>query len=123
MNKRIDLVPAEVMAALVRHDWPGNIRELQNFIERAVILSRETMLLAPVEELNPSVGLASTRPITLEQAESNHILHTLRETNWVIGGPKGAAARLGLKRTTLISKMRRLRLSRPLSEMTECAVC
>ena len=123
MNKRIDLVPAEVMAALVRHDWPGNIRELQNFIERAVILSRETMLLAPVEELNPSVGLASTRPITLEQAESNHILHTLRETNWVIGGPKGAAARLGLKRTTLISKMRRLRLSRPLSEMTECPVC
>jgi formate hydrogenlyase transcriptional activator len=123
MNKQIDLVPAEVMAALVRHDWPGNIRELQNFIERAVILSRETMLLAPVEELNPSVGLASTRPITLEQAESNHILHTLRETNWVIGGPKGAAARLGLKRTTLISKMRRLRLSRPLSEMTECPVC
>jgi transcriptional regulator with GAF, ATPase, and Fis domain len=123
MNKQIDLVPAEVMAALVRHDWPGNIRELQNFIERAVILSRETMLLAPVEELKPSVGLASTRPITLEQAESNHILHTLRETNWVIGGPKGAAARLGLKRTTLISKMRRLRLSRPLSEMTECPVC
>ena len=99
---------------LIRHDWPGNIRELQNFIERAVILSRETMLLAPVEELKSSVGLAIASPITLEQAESNHILHTLRETNWVIGGPKGAAARLGLKRTTLISKMRRLRLSRPL---------
>jgi formate hydrogenlyase transcriptional activator len=114
MNKQIDLVPDEVMAALVRHDWPGNIRELQNFIERAVILTRETMLLAPVEELKSSVGLAIASPITLEQAESNHILHTLRETNWVIGGPKGAAARLGLKRTTLISKMRRLRLSRPL---------
>jgi formate hydrogenlyase transcriptional activator len=123
MNTRIDLVPAEVMAALVRHDWPGNIRELQNFIERAVILSRETMLLAPVEELKPSVGLATAGPITLEQAESNHILHTLRETNWVIGGPRGAAARLGLKRTTLISKMRRLRLSRPLAEMAECPVC
>jgi len=122
MNKQIDLVPEEVMAALIRYDWPGNIRELQNFIERAVILSRETMLLAPVEELKPCVGLATTRPITLEQAESNHILHTLRETNWVIGGPKGAAARLGLKRTTLISKMRRLRLSRPLTEMTECPV-
>jgi transcriptional regulator with GAF, ATPase, and Fis domain len=123
MNKQIDLVPGEVMAALIRHDWPGNIRELQNFIERAVILSRETMLVAPVEELKPSVGLATAGAITLEQAESNHILHTLRETNWVIGGPKGAAARLGLKRTTLISKMRRLRLSRPLSEMTEYPVC
>jgi len=108
---------------LIRHDWPGNIRELQNFIERAVILSRETMLLAPVEELKSSVGLATAGPITLEQAESNHILHTLRETNWVIGGPKGAAARLGLKRTTLISKMRRLRLSRPPTEMTQCSVC
>ena len=108
---------------LIRHDWPGNIRELQNFIERAVILSRETMLLAPVEELKSSVGLAIAGPITLEQAESNHILHTLRETNWVIGGPRGAAARLGLKRTTLISKMRRLRLSRPLAEMAECPVC
>jgi formate hydrogenlyase transcriptional activator len=123
LNKQIDFVPGEVMAALIRHDWPGNIRELQNFIERAVILSPETTLLAPVEELKPSVGLVTTRPITLEQAESNHILHTLRETNWVIGGPKGAAARLGLKRTTLISKMRRLRLSRPLSEMRECRVC
>ena len=123
MNKQIDVVPAEVMAALIRHDWPGNIRELQNFIERAVILSRETMLLAPVEELKSSVGLATAGPITLEQAESNHILHTLRETNWVIGGPKGAAARLGLKRTTLISKMRRLRLSRPPTEMTQCSVC
>jgi len=123
MNKRIDLIPAEVMAALIEHDWPGNIRELQNFIERAVILSRETMLLAPVEELKSSFGLPTADPITLEQAQSNHILHTLRETNWVIGGPRGAAARLGLKRTTLISKMRRLRLSRPLSEMTECPVC
>jgi transcriptional regulator with GAF, ATPase, and Fis domain len=123
MNKQIDLVPGEVMAALIRHDWPGNIRELQNFIERAVILSREAMLLAPVEELKPSVGLATAGPITLEQAESNHILHTLRETNWVIGGPRGAAARLGLKRTTLISKMRRLRLSRPLAETAECPVC
>jgi transcriptional regulator with GAF, ATPase, and Fis domain len=123
LSKQIDFVPGEVMAALIRHDWPGNIRELQNFIERAVILSPETTLLAPVKELKPSVGLVTTRPITLEQAESNHILHTLRETNWVIGGPKGAAARLGLKRTTLISKMRRLRLARPLSEMRECPVC
>ena len=123
MNKRIDLIPREVMAALVRHDWPGNIRELQNFIERAVILSRGTTLLAPVTELKPKVGLATTSPITLEQAASSHILHTLRETNWVIGGPRGAAARLGVKRTTLIAKMRRLRLSRPPSEMTEYPAC
>ena len=123
MNKRIDLIPGEVMAALIQHDWPGNIRELQNFVERAVILSRGTTLLAPVTELASRVGLATTSPITLAQAESSHILHALRETNWVIGGPKGAAARLGVKRTTLLGKMRRLRLSRPLLEMTECSAC
>ncbi len=122
MNKRIDLIPGEVMAALIQHDWPGNIRELQNFIERAVILSRDTTLLAPVTELKSRVGLASTSPITLYQAESSHILQTLRETIWVIGGPKGAAARLGVKRTTLMGKMRRLGLSRP-REMTECPAC
>ena len=120
MNKRIDFIPDEVMAALIQHDWPGNIRELQNFVERAVILSRGTTLLAPVTEFTSRVGLATNSPITLDQAESSHILHALRETNWVIGGPKGAAARLGVKRTTLIGKMRRLRLSRPMSEMTEC---
>lgn len=123
MNKRIDLIPGAVMAALMQHDWPGNIRELQNFIERAVILSRGTTLLAPVTELKSKAGLATVSPVTLEQAESSHILHTLHETNWVIGGPKGAAARLGVKRTTLIGKMRRLRLSRPMSEMTECPAC
>jgi transcriptional regulator with GAF, ATPase, and Fis domain len=123
MNKRIDFIPREVMAALMQHDWPGNIRELQNFVERAVILSRATTLLAPVMELRSRVGLATTVPITLDQAESSHILHALRETNWVIGGPRGAAARLGIKRTTLIAKMRRLRLSRPLAEMTQCPAC
>jgi transcriptional regulator with GAF, ATPase, and Fis domain len=123
MNKRIDLIPGDVMAALIRHDWPGNIRELQNFIERAVILSRGTMLLAPVTELKPKAELATAIPITLEQAEGRHILHTLRETNWVIGGPKGAAVRLGIKRTTLIAKMRRLRLSRAPSEMTGYPAC
>jgi formate hydrogenlyase transcriptional activator len=123
MNKRIDLIPGEVMAALIQHDWPGNIRELQNFVERAVILSRGTTLLAPVTELTSRVALATTSPITLDQAESSHILHALRETNWVIGGPKGAAARLGIKRTTLLGKMRRLRLSRPVSNMTQCPAC
>jgi transcriptional regulator with GAF, ATPase, and Fis domain len=123
MNKRIDLIPGDVMATLIQHDWPGNIRELQNFIERAVILSRGTILLAPVTELKPKAGPATVSPITLEQAESSHILYTLRETNWVIGGPKGAAARLGVKRTTLMGKMRRLRLSRPRPEMTEYPAC
>lgn len=123
MNRRIDVIPAEVMAAMIQHDWPGNIRELQNFIERAVILSRATTLLAPVTELKSGVGLATSTPVTLDQAQSNHILHTLRETNWVIGGANGAAAKLGLKRTTLIGKMRRLRLSRPQSQSTERPAC
>ena len=95
MNKRIDLVPGEVMAALIRHDWPGNIRELQNFIERAVILSRETMLLAPVEELKLSVGLATAGPITLKQAESNHILHTLRRDQLGDWWPEGCGSEIG----------------------------
>ena len=100
------------MEALTESDWPGNVRELQNFIERAVILSPGTTLRAPLESLSWS-GTSPAGAVTLEQAESEHILKTLRETNWVIGGPKGAAERLGLKRTTLISKMRRLGLSRP----------
>jgi len=123
MNKRIDVIPAKVMAALIEYDWPGNIRELQNFVERAVILSQGTTLLAPVTELKSCVGLATPAPVTLDQAQSSHILHTLRETNWVIGGPNGAAAKLGLKRTTLLGKMRRLRLSRPPSQTTETLAC
>ncbi len=123
MNKQIDVIPAKVMAALIEYDWPGNIRELQNFVERAVILSQGTTLLAPVTELKSGVGLATPAPVTLDQAQCSHILHTLRETNWVIGGPNGAAAKLGLKRTTLLGKMRRLRLSRPPSQTTEPLAC
>jgi transcriptional regulator of acetoin/glycerol metabolism len=103
------------MKALIRYDWPGNVRELQNFIERAVILSPGTVLCAPLDCLTSPDQLGPSEPMTLEEAECDHILKTLGETNWVIGGPKGAAERLGLKRTTLISKMRRLGLSRPTS--------
>jgi transcriptional regulator with GAF, ATPase, and Fis domain len=114
MGKQIDTIPASTMNQLEQYSWPGNIRELQNFMERAVILTSGTTLRAPLDDLR---GLGEVEPpaVTLHQAESIHILKTLRETNWVLGGPRGAAMRLGLKRTTLISKMRKLGLSRPAS--------
>jgi transcriptional regulator with GAF, ATPase, and Fis domain len=115
IGRRVETIPAETMTVLTRYDWPGNVRELQNFIERAVILSPGATLHAPLESLNWSEGLSPAGAVTLEQAECDHILKTLKETNWVLGGPKGAAERLGLKRTTLISKMRRLGLSRPIN--------
>jgi len=117
MNRHIDTIPEETMNGLMRYDWPGNVRELQNFIERAVILSPGAVLCAPLESLCGAELVTPSGPVTLEQAESVHILKTLRDTKWVIGGPRGAAERLGLKRTTLISKMRRLGLSRPQKTM------
>ena len=99
------------MTALVRHNWPGNIRELQNFIQRSVIMTSGAELGAPVAELvdrRPSIPGVST----LADAERAHIISTLRDTNWVVGGRDGAAARLGVLRTTLISKMRKLGISR-----------
>jgi transcriptional regulator with GAF, ATPase, and Fis domain len=113
MGRRVENVPAGSMEMLTKYEWPGNVRELQNFIERAVILSPGATLCAPLASLSSSEELAPAGAVTLEQAECHHIVKTLRETNWLIGGPKGAAERLGLKRTTLISKMRRLGLSRP----------
>ena len=113
MNKRIDVVPPETMEALMRYDWPGNIRELQNFIERAVILSQGYGLSAPVSELNRPPEKSTAVPVTLEDAEREHILEALRETQWVLGGSSGAANRLGMPRTTLIYKMRRLGIGRP----------
>jgi transcriptional regulator with GAF, ATPase, and Fis domain len=113
MNRHIDTIPDETMKVLMRYDWPGNVRELQNFVERAVILSPGAVLCAPLASLCGAELVTPSGPMTLEQAESVHILNTLRDTKWVIGGPRGAAERLGLKRTTLISKMRRLGLSRP----------
>jgi formate hydrogenlyase transcriptional activator len=108
MAKHIDKIASDSMESLVRHPWPGNIRELQNFIERAVILTSGDVL-----QLSALPNAAVPRePVTLEEAERDHILNTLRETNWVVGGAAGAAARLGVKRTTLISKMHKRGLSR-----------
>jgi len=113
MKKRIDTIPPEALEALARWHWPGNVRELENLIERAVILSRGPVLYVPLTELRP---MAEGEPVpnsaTLEAAEREHILRVLRGTQGVIGGPHGAAARLGLKRTTLNSKMRKLGITR-----------
>jgi len=117
MNKKITAISEEFMTALVRRSWPGNVRELQNFIERSVILSSGEALSSSRPELtcitpDGSKWSKSSAPVTLEQAEStaarSYILQTLQETKGVIGGRNGAAARLGLPRTTLISKMHRL---------------
>jgi PAS domain S-box-containing protein len=113
MNRRIQTIPAETMGALTRWRWPGNVRELENFIERAVILSRGSVLHAPLGELKAAREEAEPRcEITLEAAEREHIIRVLREAEGVIGGPRGAAARLGIKRTTLNGMMRRLGISR-----------
>jgi formate hydrogenlyase transcriptional activator len=119
MNKRVERVPQEAVPILLAYPWPGNVRELQNFIERSVILSPGKVLRPPLAELkqpaagpDASVQSAASKVMTLKDAERDHIIQALAETNWVIGGPKGAAARLGLQRTTLISKMQRLGISR-----------
>jgi DNA-binding NtrC family response regulator len=111
MNKRIGSIPDEMIDSLCRYAWPGNVRELQNFVERTLILSSETLLRPPLAELQRNI--TKTAVSTLEDAERRHILTVLDETSWVIGGPHGAASRLGLKRTTLLSKMERLGISRP----------
>src|SRR5216684_2061131 len=121
MHKTIGQVSLAGMNALLQYSWPGNVRELQNFIERAVILSPGKVLRLPLSELNQHNSLADIpgqspgSRLTLKDAEREHIIQALAETNWIIGGLKGAAARLGLKRTTLISKMQRLSISRALA--------
>lgn len=114
MNKRIEKIPAEVIDALLHYSWPGNIRELQNFIERAVILSSGNTLEPPLAELRQPAANSkeSGKALTLEAAEREHIAEALRASGWVIGGPDGAAKRLGIPRTTLIYKMRRLGIVR-----------
>jgi formate hydrogenlyase transcriptional activator len=107
MNKRITSIPADAMQALTRYHWPGNIRELQNFIERAVIVSPGSALQAPVRELKGLKG-PSAGAVTLADAESEAILRALREAGGRVGGAQGAAAKLGMKRTTLQAKMRKL---------------
>jgi formate hydrogenlyase transcriptional activator len=115
MNKRIDHIPAEAMDALVRYRWPGNIRELQNFVERAVILSPHTVLRAPAWELEQCSGQkGSNMQMTgLDEIKRDHILRALEASNWVVGGSNGAAGRLGMKRSSLVYKMHKLRISRP----------
>jgi formate hydrogenlyase transcriptional activator len=109
-RKPITSIAEPFIAACARHTWPGNIRELQNFIERSVILSSGPVLNGSFSAL--TCAQKASAPVTLEEAESSHILRTLQQTGGVVGGPNGAAARLGVRRTTLISKMRRLGLNR-----------
>ena len=115
MGKSIETIPKETMEALVRWPWPGNIRELENFLERAVILTRGSVLYVPLAELETSAaeeeGALAESP-TLQTAEREHILRVLREAKGQIGGDDGAAARLGLKRTTLNSKLKKLGIER-----------
>jgi formate hydrogenlyase transcriptional activator len=115
MDRRIETIPAEVLDELVRYPWPGNVRELENLIERAVILSPGPVLRLPLAELKQP-ALTALDPVgtpqTLEELERQHILRTLHETHWVVAGPHGAARRLGLKRSTLQSRMYKLGIVR-----------
>lgn len=112
MHKRLDDIADHVMEALVKHPWPGNVRELENFIERSVILSEGATLRAPIEKLTGTTNSYLSEPITLDDAERAHIRKALDRTNGILSGPKGAAARLGVKRSTLYSRMERLGISR-----------
>jgi len=113
MSKRISKTSRNAMDALMRYPWPGNIRELQNFIERAVILTKGDVLQIPP---TPSRTMNAIEPVSLKDAERDHILKVLEESNWVVGGKNGAAARLGVARTTLISKMQKRGLSRVMAK-------
>ena len=110
MNRHIETISTRAWEALTNYAWPGNVRELQNFIERAVILSVGTSLRAPLEELTSqeSAYSSQTQLSTLEEMEREHVIRALKESNWVTGGPKGAAAKLGMKRTTLAYRIRKL---------------
>ncbi|MGC2401671.1 MAG: sigma 54-interacting transcriptional regulator [Acidobacteriaceae bacterium] len=121
MGKQVDKIPPETMAAFQWHSWPGNIRELQNLVERAVILSRDGVLPNPLHKKETELLIPSlhrTRifhsSMTLEDSERTLILETLEQAGWIVGGPRGAAAKLGLKRTTLLAKMTRFGISRPI---------
>ena len=115
MNRNIETIPSETMEALSRYSWPGNIRELENLIERAVILSPGPVLRVPLTELNSRTtpGQVNGKHRTLEEAERAHILATLKETRWVLSGPNGAATRLGMNRSTLQFRMKKLSIVRP----------
>jgi formate hydrogenlyase transcriptional activator len=112
MGKQIERIPPETMSVLSSYQWAGNIRELQNFIERSVILSDGTVLRPPLAELKCSPEAESPGVVTLEEAERDHIRKTLESTRWVVAGPSGAAARLGIPRSTLYFRMQKLGISR-----------
>jgi formate hydrogenlyase transcriptional activator len=121
MGKQVDSIPPETMSAFQWHSWPGNIRELQNLVERAVILSRDGVLPNPLFHrrtgpisLNIHRTQACQLSMTAEDSDRALIVKTLEQVGWVVGGPRGAAAKLGLKRTTLLAKMRRMEISRPI---------
>ena len=112
MQRHIETIPAETMELLTASDWPGNVRELQNLIERAIILSRGAVLEVPLEGIRKTTAL-NIAPATLAAAERDCILDALRAADWVLSGPDGAAARLGMKRSTLQFRMKKLGIKRP----------
>jgi formate hydrogenlyase transcriptional activator len=123
MEKQVDSIPPETMAAFQWYSWPGNIRELQNLVERAVIVSRDGVLPNPLPQKQTELMIPSLHRIqifqsstTLEDSKRTLILEALEQVGWIVGGPRGAAAKLGLKRTTLLAKMRRLGISRPIPQ-------
>jgi formate hydrogenlyase transcriptional activator len=118
MKKSIEMIPAETMDALTRYDWPGNIRELQNLIERAVILSSGTTLNVPLMGMTGRAPESARAHETLDEAARRHIVAALEGSNWVLSGPNGAAARLGIKRSTLQFRMRKLGIVRPSAART-----
>src|ERR1700722_20328630 len=125
MNKDVHIVADEVMEVLKHHSWPGNIRELQNFVERAVILSPGQVLCAPLGDLKPELkpaanSLAPAAGRTLADAERAHIMEVLRQVDWVIGGHRGAAVRLGLPRTTLLHRMHKLGIVQEEARQNSC---
>jgi formate hydrogenlyase transcriptional activator len=118
IDKTIDTIPEETMRAIVRHPWPGNIRELQNYVARGVILSPDGIFEAPPPEKSEPAPLDVTNP-TLEDKVRQEILSACQRANWKLGGPRGAAARLGLKRTTLFYKMKRLGIAQPVDHWAD----
>jgi transcriptional regulator with GAF, ATPase, and Fis domain len=114
IGKCIEQIPEETMLALRSYDWPGNVREMQNLIQRAVILSRDGILLNPLPSNYPETVTVTSRSAALREVNRALILQTLEAAGWMIGGPEGAAAKLGLKRTTLFYKMKKLGISRPI---------
>jgi formate hydrogenlyase transcriptional activator len=124
MGKQVESIPPETMAAFQWYSWPGNIRELQNLVERSVILSRDGVLPNPLHKRQTELVLPSlhhtrtfhSSSMSLEDSDRALILETLEQAGWIVGGPNGAAGKLGLKRTTLLAKMKRLGISRPIPE-------